>query len=262
MTKFKNILVVQTAFPGDIVLTTPLFRCLKKVFPKSRLSVVTTPQGCELLKDAKEINTLIPYDKHGKERSSLSFMRLVWRLRRESFDLVFSPHRSFRTALMVYGTGASARVGFEDASLPFIYNWRVYRNPSIHEVERILSLLSSMGAEINDSDKFPYLDISADVWNGAKKIFDEAGISPNDTVIGIAPGSVWATKRWTPEGYAALIDTLIERYDARVLLLGSPSERDAGDKIISLTGQRPIDLIGKTTLRDLVAVIDRCSLLF
>ncbi|MBM2839343.1 MAG: lipopolysaccharide heptosyltransferase [Deltaproteobacteria bacterium] len=261
MDEFKNILVVQTAFPGDIVLTTPLFKALKKRFPESRLSVVTTPQGLELLRDIKEIDSLVSYDKRGREPHIFRFLRLINKLRKESFDLCISPHRSFRTALMVYGSGAGERIGYSDAALPAIYTRKVFRDNNLHEVERVLSILDPLGIESGRLDKMPYLEISSETWGRTKKIFDDAGISPNDMVIGIAPGSVWGTKRWTTEGYASLIDRLIERYDARVILLGSPSERDAGDKIIALTRQRPVDLIGKTTLRGLVAVIDRCSLL-
>lgn len=261
MTKFKKILVVQTAYPGDIVLTTPLFKGLKKSFPESLLTVVTTPQGCELLKDLKEIDSLVSYDKKGKDRGELRFFALIRRLRKDGFDLCISPHRSFRTALMVYGSGAGERIGYSDASLSAVYTMKVFRDTDLHEVERVLSLLNPLGIESGRLDKMPYLEISSETWGRTKKIFDEAGISPNDTVIGIAPGSVWGTKRWTPEGYAALIDRLIERYDAKVLLLGSPSERDAVDKIIAITSKRPVDLIGKTTLRDIVGVIDRCRLL-
>ena len=261
MTKFKKILVVQTAYPGDIVLTIPLFKGLKKSFPESLLTVVTTPQGCELLKDFKEIDSLVSYDKKGRDRGELRFIDLVRRLRKEGFDLCISPHRSFRTALMVYGSGAGERIGYSDASLPAVYTSKVFRDTSLHEVERVLSLLEPLGIESGRLDKMPYLEISSETWGRAKNIFDDAGISPNDTVIGIAPGSVWGTKRWTPEGYASLIDRLIEKYDAKVLLLGSPSERDVGDKIRSLSGNKPVDLIGKTTLRDIVGVIDRCRVL-
>jgi len=261
MKDYKNILVVQTAFPGDIVLTTPLFRCLKKLFPKGRLTVVTTPQGCELLRDAKEIDSLVPYDKKGSDRGILKLLHLIRRLRNEGFDLCISPHRSFRTSLMIYGTGATERVGFRDSSLSFLYNRKVIKDTGLHEVERVLSLLAAIGGRISDSDKHPYLEISREARNKAKKIFDEAGISPNDTVIGVAPGSVWATKRWTPEGYAPLIDRLMERYDAKVILLGSQSDKDAGDMIMSLAKNRPVDLIGRTPLCDLTAVIDRCRVL-
>ena len=283
MRDYKKILVVQTAFPGDTVLTTPLFKALKKRFPESKLAVLTTPPGYELLRDIKEIDSIIPYDKRGS--GITGFIKLMRRLRSDSFDLCISPHRSSRTALMVFATGAPVRIGFSDASLPFLYNRKVYRDKALHEVERILSLLTPFspspqsppvkGGEIEESpsplagegwgeggfDKAPYLEISAEVWNRARKLFEDAGIASNDTVIGIAPGSVWATKRWTAEGYALLIDGLGDRYDAKVLLIGSPSERKTGDEILSLTRHKPVDLIGKTTLRQLIAVIDRCRLL-
>lgn len=259
--KFKNILVVQTAFPGDIVLTTPLFKALKKMFPESRLSVVTTPQGLELLSDIKEIDSLISYDKRGRERSLFMFLRLIIKLRKEGFDLCVAPHGSSRTALMVYGAGIPVRVGFMDASMSYLYNRKVHRDPTLHEVERVLSLLDPLKIEDKGLDKAPYLEISADTWNSAKKIFNDAVIYPDDTVIGIAPGSVWGTKRWTTEGFASLIDRLTDRYDAKIVLLGSPSERETIDEILSLTKHAPLDLIGKTTLRELIPVIDRCQLL-
>lgn len=261
MDEYKRILVVQTAFPGDIVLTTPLFKALKKRFPESKLTVLTTPSGYELLRDIKDIDSLVSYDKNGKDRGVLNFLGLVGRLRNEGFDLSVSPHRSYRTALMLYGAGIRDRVGFSDASLSLLYNRRIPRDPSLHEIERVLSLSEPFDIDINKADKAPYLEISIETWNRAKKIFDEAGVATNDTVIAIAPGSVWATKRWTVEGYASLVDRLMDTYDAKVILIGSPSERETGNEILSLAKQRPIDLIGKTTLRELIAVVDRCQLL-
>ncbi|MBI5756226.1 MAG: glycosyltransferase family 9 protein, partial [Nitrospirae bacterium] len=213
---------------------------MKKRFPESKVTVLTTPPGYELLSDIKEIDSLIPYDKKGKDKGMSGLARLVRRLRKERFDISFSPHRSYRTALILYGAGIPVRVGFLDASLSFLYNMRVNRNCSFHEVERVLSLLEPFGISVNKADKAPYLEISADTWNGVKKIFDEAGVSSNDTVIGVAPGSVWATKRWTTEGYASLIDRLAEKYDAKVILIGSTSEKKTGDEILTLTKNRPI----------------------
>ncbi|MEK7851928.1 MAG: lipopolysaccharide heptosyltransferase II, partial [Deltaproteobacteria bacterium] len=261
MTTYKKILVVQTAFPGDIVLTTPLFKALKKRFPESKLTLLTTPSGDELLRDIKEIDSLITYDKKGKDRGMSGFAGLVGQLRDGRFDICFSPHRSYRTALLLYGAGIPVRVGFSGASLSFLYSRKIYRDPSRHEVERVLSLLEPFVTDISKADKAPYLELSPDVWKKVKELFDEAGISSNDTVIAIAPGSVWATKRWTAEGYAALIDRLAERYDSRIVLIGSMSERGTGDEILAIAKYRAIDLIGKTTLRELIAVIDRCQLL-
>lgn len=261
MDEYKSILVVQTAFPGDIVLTTPLFKALKKRFPESKLAVLTTPSGYELLRDIKEIDSLITYDKKGKDRGMSGFAGMVGQLRDGRFDVCFSPHRSYRTSLLLYGAGIPVRVGFSDASLSFLYNRRICRDASLHEVERVLSLLGPFEADVKKADKAPYLEISTKTWSRAKKIFDEAGISSNGTVIGVAPGSVWETKRWMADGYASLIDRLMERYDMKVVLIGSPAEKNTGDEILSLATHKPINLIGKTTLRELIAVIDRCQLL-
>ena len=261
MNTFKNILVVQTAFPGDIVLTTPLFKALKKQFPESRLSVLTTPPGCELLKDIQEIDALISYDKKGKDKDLLSYVRLIKKLKRLRFDLCISPHRSARTSFMVLASGIRERIGYSEASLSFLYTKRVVRDGKLHEVHRILSLLNALDINVGEEDRQPSLAISQESSENMAKRFDELGIAASDLTIGVAPGSVWGTKRWTAEGFASLIDNLIETYNAKILLLGAPSDRDAGNEVISLCKHAPIDLVGRTTLRELIAVIDRCQLL-
>ncbi|MBE9503975.1 MAG: lipopolysaccharide heptosyltransferase II [Proteobacteria bacterium] len=261
MKVFKNILVVQTAFPGDIVLTTPLFKALKKRFPESRLSVLTTPPGCELLKEIKEIDALISYDKKGADKDLLSYVRLIKKLKRLRFDLCISPHRSARTSFMVIASGIDERIGYSEASLSFLYSKKVVRDDKLHEVDRILSLLIPLDINVDEEDKQPCLALSQESSENMGKRFDELGIRANDLTIGVAPGSVWETKRWTAEGFASLIDNLIETYHAKVLLLGAPSDSAAGNEVLSRCKHEPINLVGKTTLRELIAVIDRCRLL-
>ncbi|MDT8317987.1 MAG: lipopolysaccharide heptosyltransferase II [bacterium] len=261
MTKYKKILLIQTAFPGDVVLTTPLVNALKKVFPESYLTVMTTPQGVQLLKDSKSIDSLLSYDKKGRDKGLLSFFRLLKDLRKEQFDLCLSPHPSSRTALMAFASSAGTRVGFSHASLSFFYNKKVLRNKDLHEVERILSLLTPLEVDTGGIDKTPALEISPETLAKAEAILNSVGITGGEQIVAVAPGSVWGTKRWTAEGYAALVDVLMKKYGIKVILIGSPAERDTGNTILDLAKNKPVDLIGKTGLSDLVAVIDRCSLL-
>ena len=258
---YNNILVVQTAFPGDIVLTTPLFKALKKEFPNSKLSLLTTPPGCQLLQENKEIDSLIPYDKKGEDKGIHSYFYLIARLREMNFDLCIAPHRSARTSLMALAAGIKERIGYTEASFSFLYTKEVVRDKNQHEVDRILSLLNPLQIEVNAEDKQPSLAISQESSENMGKRFDELGIKSDHLVIGVAPGSVWNTKMWTPEGFAAVIDNLIETYDAKVLLLGAPSDSEASNKVISICKKEPIDLVGKTTLKELIAVIDRCKLI-
>ena len=261
MTKYKKILLIQTAFPGDIVLTTPLVNSLKKIFPESFLTMITTPQGAELLKDSKSIDSLLSYDKKGRDKGLLNLFRLIGNLRKERFDLCISPHLSSRTAFMALGTSAGTRVGFSDASLSFLYNKKVLSDKNLHEVERMLSLLRPLDVDLEELDKTPLLEISPEIVEKAGNILNDVGIAASDKIVAVAPGSVWGTKTWTAEGYAALVDRLMETVGIKVILIGSPAERETGNTILDLAKNSPVDLIGKTGLRDLIAIIDRCSLL-
>lgn len=261
MTKYKKILLIQTAFPGDIVLTTPLVNALKKTFPESHLTVMTTPQGAQLLKDSKSIDSLLSYDKKGCHKGILNLFRLISTIRKDKFDLCLTPHLSSRTALIAFTSAAETRIGFSEASLSFCYNKKVLKNKELHEVERILSLLKPLEVDLEAVDKTPLLEISPEIAKKAETILNDVGITAGDQIVALAPGSVWGTKRWTAEGYAALVDVLMEKASIKVILIGSPAERETGNTILDLAKKRPVDLIGKTGLRDLIAIIDRCSLL-
>lgn len=261
MIEYKKILLVQTAFPGDIVLTTPFINALKNLFPKSSLTVITTPAGAVLLKGMKTIDSIIPYDKRGSDKGAFNLFALMMRLRKVGFDLCISPHLSSRTALMIGATGAPVRIGYHEASFSFLYNRKVARNMNLHEVERILSLLEPLGIDTKALDKNLYLELSAGTIKAGEKLLLDSGISPGERLIAVAPGSVWGTKRWIPEGYASLINCLLAQHKAKVVLVGSDAERATGDRILSLVDKKTVDLIGKTSLSELIAVIDRCSLL-
>ncbi|MBE9535673.1 MAG: lipopolysaccharide heptosyltransferase II [Proteobacteria bacterium] len=259
--EYKNILIIQTAFLGDIILTTPLIINTKKRFPESRVTVLTTPQGSQILEGTDEIDDIISYDKKGADRGALPFFSLLKRLREAHFDLCISPHRSFRTSTLIIGAAILDSVGFSDASLSLIYKRRVFRDTSLHEVERCLSLLEPFGVKGEDINKKPHLAISDSAKKSCAILLSKAGIKQGEPLVAIAPGSVWGTKKWPAENYAALADNLMNNSDIKVLLLGAPADREDGAKIADTCKNKIIDLTGRTSLKELVATIDRCRLL-
>lgn len=261
MAKKQKILIIQTAFIGDIVLTTPLFRNVKKHFPESELVVLTTPQGEALLKSSKEIDQVISFDKKGRDKGFAKLIKLIRKLKNKNFDLCISPHRSMRSALIAYASGASERIGFSDGSCTFLYNKQVKRDKALHEVERILSLTAPLDITISEEDKQPHLEVSEESSLSIKQLFAESGITEKDRVVAVGPGSVWPTKSWTPEGYASLIDKISSHFDVKILLIGGPADKKACDEVMSLCNIKPVDLVGKTRLDELIAVIDRSELL-
>jgi heptosyltransferase-2 len=254
-TMFTRVVVIQTAFLGDVVLITPFLRAIRERLDQAYLALVTTPQGAELLSGLKELDEIITYDKKGAQKGPGAFFSLVRKLQNKNFDLALCPHRSARTSLLVLLAGVPRRIGFRQSALSFLHTDRVERNPCLHEVERNLELLNPIGGIPPGFRPELYLPPPEP---GLIRAF---GLSADRLKIGLCPGSVWPTKRWTVEGFAALADLLSEKLGAEVYLLGAEADADIAKSVESLA-RRPLrNLSGRTQLKDLIAVISQMKAL-
>jgi heptosyltransferase-2 len=252
----NRIIIVQTAFLGDLILTTPLFRAIKKIHPDSYLTVVIRPEYRELMRAIPEIDELIFYDKRGRERGFSNFYKKIREIRLRLASLAVSPHRSARTALLLWQSHLPRRVGFAEAGLGFLYTDRVERDMSLHEVDRNLSLLSALGQDPGKFDRRPYLQVKEEWEKEASRLLP----SPRG-YIGIAPSSVWPTKRWIPSGFSRLIDQVSDRFGLSTVILGEPGAEFLAREITGQTKSEPINLVGKTPLGVLTAVVSKLKLL-
>lgn len=242
----RCILIIQTAFLGDIVLTIPLIRVLKHYKPEAKILLLTTPIGMSLLEEQHIIDHIIVYDKKNTHKGVLNLFKKIKHIRSFKPDMVISPHRSFRSGIIALLSGAHVRIGYSLLYLTSFYNIRVKRNKSLHEVDRILSLLKPLNINITEEQRYPLL--------GAKKIKDIIDF------IGIAPGSNWGTKQWTQEGYAELIRQL-KKHGYNVLLIGSEKDKAIVEKIKKLAGVEVLDMVGSTSLKQLIDVLASIKLL-
>ena len=248
------LLVAQTSFLGDVVLTTPLVSALRGRLAPRRLALLVRPEAVPLVAGHPDVDAVLVDDKRGRDRGPLGLLRTARRLRRERFDLVVSPHRSFRTALMLAVAGIPRRVGFRTSRGALFYHETVPRDPRRHDVERNLALLGPFGA--TETAPRLHLPVSPEAARQAAALLPD-GTGP---LVGIAPGSVWPTKRWTPAGFAAVVRRLVDE-GVRCVLLGAPTEVALAEEISALAGGRVPVLAGRTPLDVLVAVIDRLDLL-
>ena len=114
-----SVLVVQTAFLGDVVLTTPLFRALRRCLPQAQIAALVTPEAAPLIEEDPHLDALLTYDKKGGE----SFRSAVAKVRSRRADLLVSPHRSHRSALLALASGARRRV-----ATSWVTTWRCRRS--------------------------------------------------------------------------------------------------------------------------------------
>jgi heptosyltransferase-2 len=250
-----SLLVPQTSFLGDVVLTTPLVTALRRRLHPRRLAVLVRPEARALLDGHPDVDEVLVDDKYGADRGVRGLLAVAGRLRREGFDLAVCPHRSLRTALVLAAAGIPRRVGFDASRGAWLFHERVHRAPARHDVERNLALLEPWGGP---GDEPPHLHVpvaEAAAQRAAALCPPGAG-----ALVGVAPGSVWPTKRWTDEGFAAVVRELV-RSGMRCLLLGAPGDVEAAAVIARLAGVPVTNVAGQTDLATLVALIDRLDLL-
>jgi len=245
-----RILVVQTAFLGDIILTTPLLLALKTAYPESYLALLTTPAGKSALTGLPELNEIVSYDKNGSESGLPAFFRKVKEIRGKKFELALSAHRSYRSALLLALSGIPVLVGFEDASLPWIYHLRAKRRREEHEVLRNLSLLQPV-VELPPNFE-PRIKLPLPPNFSLEKFGIRREGRP---LVGFAPGSAWPTKRWPAERYAELAEILSLELGAQIILLGDESDARVCAELLQKSKAGVVNLAGRTSLPELCGVI-------
>lgn len=239
-----KICLLQTAFLGDCVLTLPLLKKLKELFPDAAVSVVTRPETAGVFAASGLAAEIIEDRKKTAASGFAEFSRLTAELRSRAFDAAIIPHRSLRSALLAWRAGVPVRVGFSTSAGSMLLTHKVPFSWLLHDVERNLALLSPLAENL----KTPFPGLRRDAG---------APYGPRDGVIaGINAGSAWPTKRWPAENWARLIKRLVAERPGKVLLVGGPGERDWNAEIERLAGPANcLNLTGKTTMPELMEAI-------
>ncbi len=260
--RHEKILVVQTSFLGDVVLTIPLITEIKRRFPGSRLAVLCKAQVKGLLEDHAAIDEVLVFDKAGVQKGLRGLWDKAQDLRRREFTIAISPHKSFRTALLLFLAGIPCRVGFRQSTGWFLYHRRVSRSRAIHDVERNLSILRALGIDLTDCRRSLCLEVNPGIRQSVAETFHSLGIKKSEGKLffGLSPGSVWPMKRWSLEGYANLILNLKKTYACEVFLFGAAEDDHTVAKLQQLTGHCGLDLVGRFGLRELPSAIEWCDL--
>lgn len=254
----KRILIIQTAFLGDVILSTPLIRALRERFPDSFISFLLIPETKKVLENNPHLNEIIVYDKR-KKGGMGGFLDIKRKIKEREFDLSVIPHRSLRSALLAYISRIPERIGFDRSAGSFLFTHRIVYQPYAHEVDRNLSLLASFNKYLKD--RAPELFPSTEDFSYARKLLLDSGIWEEAKIVGIAPGSVWATKRWLPDRFAEVADLLVNKMGAKVVFLGSEDDLALCEKIAKLMTEKSVNLAGKTDVLQSAGIISFCKVI-
>ena len=180
-------------------------------------------------------------------------------IRRSDFDLAVVLHpTSFRNALIPFLAGIPERIGSNVSGRGILLTRTCADRRDLHEVHRYLRVLELI--DIHESNaKLEFWHTDAD-RQAARQILTTHGISPKKHLIGVNLGTTWRTKRWSLENFAEVITQVQKHFGARILLTGSTAEIPIGEALAQITKVEAINLIGKTTLMQLGALIESCNL--
>ena len=205
------------------------------------------------------LNEVIVYDKRGKNKGPKNFFKMVEKIKMKDFDLAIIPHRYLRSALLAYLARVPQRIGFDKSVGSFLFTKKVTYQSNWHEVERNLHLLDDFSYDLLDGT--PELFPSTEDYSYASQLLRDSGVKENDKTVGIAPGSVWATKRWLPERFAEISDLLIKEAGAKVIFLGSNEDEELCSETANLMEEKPVILAGKTNVLQSAAIISKCKVI-
>jgi heptosyltransferase-2 len=250
-----RILVVQTGFLGDVILTTPLLAALRRHDPEAEITMLVTPSAVPLVRAHPALDHVIVDDKRGADRGLRGLVGLVGRLRAGGYTVAVAAHKSIRTGMALRAAGIPRRVGFTTAPAARFYTDRVERPLDRHDRDRLLGLLAPLGIAAGADAAPPALGIDADAAARAADLL--APLAAGRPLAAVCPGSAWRTKRWPMAAFAGLVRRL-EADGYRCLVLGAPDEAALTAAVVRAAAAG-VDLGGRTDLPLLAAIMERAA---
>lgn len=252
-----KILFIQTAFPGDAILTLPALEKLKDIFAESKIDVLCIPGTREIFTASPFVHAAIVIDKKGKHKSLMKTYSFIKELKKNNYTRIYSSHRSLRTSLIVLLLEVRESSGFDNSILMHVYKNLIKYNGNNHEVQRNLDLV---GFNYDEQSWKIIPEIRVDEQS-IERI--KAFIKTNHLETGfiaVAPGSVWNTKKYPSDYYEAIIKHFVDKKN-KVVLIGGEKDKLLNDGMISRLSGEVINSAGFFSIVESIELLKSAKLL-
>lgn len=285
LSQVKRVLVVRLDEIGDLVLTSPFLRELRRNLPNAWITLVVNPNVYNLVEFCPYVDevliydwdTVIPFDWDAKRcfwqlEQHRRSLRLAWHhLWRRRFDLTILPRWDadyYNATFLAYFSGAHWRVGYrEDVScdksrLNNGYDrlfTHVLDNKTLkHEVQRNLDVIRFLGGTIQEEGL--ELWVSPEDETFAKRMLSRHGVRHGELLVAFSPGAREAKRMWPLTNFIDLGTWLKREYDAHIIIIGGKEEKSLAQELKRQIGDSVINIVGQATLRQIFALLKRCQL--
>ena len=255
-----RVLIIRPSALGDVCRSVPIAAALREHWPDAKIHWLVNAPWTDVLIAHPAIDRVIPFDRRGlgsslKRLNPGPTLRLFKELRENRYDMVIEAQGLARSAIFARATGARQRIGYADARE---FGWlaltdRVRLPKSIHTVTKMMGLLGPLGIRTE-----PDLRLYSPEY-ATEQISADAELS--EPYLVLAPTSIWPGKRWPIGRFTELARRLTD-VQHRVVVVGAPGERPQCRELLDLAAEgRPIiDRVGRTSIGQLMALIERSQL--
>lgn len=248
-----KILLIQTAFLGDVILVTPLINALRKLFPRAEIHIVLIPQCQEILSNS--VDRVIIFDKRDRANRKAQWLKLIDTLKSERYQLALIPHRSLRSALTARKAEIAVRIGFAKGPGKYIHTHLIQYQRNLYEGKRNLALLSPLCEYAGDG--LPKINPDAKDISVVENLLAEMGVYRNQFVA-MAPGAVWKTKRWHWEYYRSIARLIKQEQGLQVVTVGGSEDAELCSRIVD---NKTLNFAGRLTPSQSAILISLSKLL-
>lgn len=259
-----SLLVRATNWLGDAVMTTPALAAVREGFPDARIVLLALPLVAELFRHHPDVDEVMVYERPGRHEGVLGRLRLGGELRRRRFDGALLLQNAFDAALIAFLGRIPERAGYPTDGRRILLTLPVPLTPGIlerHEVEYYLCLLDGLGIP-RPVPAVLKLAVTEKEREAMAERLASLGIDRGAPIVVINPGATYGSaKRWYPERFAAVADSLAEEWGARVVVVGSAAEAPLAGEIEAAARRGVANMAGKTTVREMMAILSLSSFL-
>jgi heptosyltransferase-1 len=252
----KRILIVRLSAIGDVVVTTPVTRALRRALPDAHLAWLVEPLARPMVEHNPFLDEVIAWERPRGGLRPTHLLELRRRLAPRRFDYAVDCQGLWRSALAARFSGARRVVGNRVNKEPVapLYHDRVERRPGDPSSrQRCLDLLAPLG--VVSTDRSMVLEPGEAARARAGVLLREAGVAGDEPYACLVAGTTWPQKHWFDESWAALATLLWRRHGLRSLLLGGPGDVERAGRIAAGAQGPVVSLAGRTSLQEAVAVL-------
>lgn len=259
----KHIIVRMPNWLGDLIMSTPILTDLRHHWPEAKIIAMCQGVLGTVIQEDPHINGLLNFKRPRGWLNSQSHQDIVVPLKKGDFDLGILMTNSFSSAYWFWRGHVRHRIGYATHGRSLLLDHPIpfpEKRDSQHLVITYKMLLEPLGIPVSQTS--PRLYVTPQEQQAAKTKLASHAIQPSDFILGINPGAAYGSaKCWLPERFKKLSQHLLDHPQIKILFFGDKAGAPLVDEICkTLPSERVINLAGKTSLRELMALIQTCSL--